>query len=76
MGLHQIKKKKLLHYERNHHQNEKTMYQMGEAICKSYLIMGYYPKYIRKSYNSTTTQTQLKHGQNSSTDFFSRKTYS
>ena len=50
---------------------------MGEAICKPYLIMGYYPKYIRKSYNSaTTTQTQLKHGQNSSTDFFSKKTYS
>ena len=76
MGLPQIKKKKkLLHCEGNHQQKEKTVYQMGEAICKSYLITGYYPKYIKKLYNSTTTQTQLKHGQNSSTEFFSRKTH-
>lgn len=48
---------------------------MGEAICKSYLITGYYPKYIKKLYNSTTTaRTQLKHGQNSSTDFLKEDT--
>ena len=35
VGLHQSKK--LLHSKGNYHQNEKTIYQMGEDICKLYI---------------------------------------
>ena len=48
MGLHWTKK--FLHSNRNHEQNEKTIYWLGEDICKSYiwkgLIFKIYKEYI------------------------------
>ena len=44
MGLHQTKK--LLHSKGNYQQNEMTTSRMKrENICKSYLVMNWYPKY-------------------------------
>ena len=50
MELHQTKK--FLHSKGNHLQNEKAIYWMGKKMQILYLMMGYYPKDIKNSYNS------------------------
>ena len=52
MGLYQTEK--VLHTEGNYQQNKKTIYWMGEDICKQYIHKGLITKIAKNSYNSTS----------------------
>ena len=56
---------KLLHSKRNNQQNEKTIYTLGENICKWCDDNGLISEMYNSSYNSITKKqtTQSKNGQ-------------
>lgn len=45
---------RLMCIKRHYQQSETATHKTGDHICKSYLVRGYYPKYMKNSYNSTT----------------------